>query len=152
MSKEVSYIWRGFFLLLVVLAGMGIVQLFIPSRKSNANAGILASTTEQGNASNALYYNVRGQQLFQANCAMCHLIDRHMDDGDMFNLPYVEDRVKDKALLRGWIRNSDSVLKTGNRYFNKLYEVWNKTAMPAFPQLSDQDIDEILEYIWRYRK
>lgn len=150
MSKEVSYTWQGFFLLLVVLAGMGIVQLLIPPKKSSVEASTTAVPSEQGNTSNAPYYNPRGQMLFQANCAVCHRIDNKADD--ILNLSHVEDRVKDKALLRGWIRNSDSVLKTGNRYFTRLYEAWNKSPKPAFTQLSDADIDEILEYIWRHRK
>lgn len=150
MRKEVSYIWRGFFLLLVVLTGMGIVRLLIPSKRTSADAGTISSTAEQDNTSNSPYYNARGQQLFKANCAVCHPIEKSL--GDMLDITHVEDRVKDKPLLRGWIRNSDSVLKTGNLYFNALYEVWNETAQPPFPQLSDQDIDDILEYIWRHRK
>ncbi len=150
MSKEVSFIWRGFFLLLVVLTGMGIAQLLIPAKKTSADAGATSSTAEQGNTFNSPYYNARGQQLFKANCAVCHPIEKSV--GDMLDITHVEDRIKDKPLLRGWIRNNDSVLKTGNRYFTRLYENWNKVNQPAFPALSDQDIDEILEYIWRHRK
>jgi mono/diheme cytochrome c family protein len=152
MSKEVSYIWRGFFFLLVALAGMGIVQLLIPSKKSSVGAVSAGLPTAPGNTISSPSYNSRRQLLFQANCAVCHPIDRNVEHMDILDIAHVEDRVKDKPLLRGWIRNSDSVLKTGNPYFNALYERWNKAAKPAFPQLSDQDIDGILEYIWRHRK
>jgi mono/diheme cytochrome c family protein len=42
---------------------------------------------------------------------------------------------------------SFAFLKTGDAYANDLYNRFNKTAMNAFPSLSDKDIDAILAYI-----
>jgi hypothetical protein len=53
----------------------------------------------------------------------------------------------DRGKLRAWIHNSQAYLKTGDKYANELYLKWNKTAMNAFPQLSDKDIDAILDYV-----
>lgn len=150
MNREAGYVWQGFFLLLVILAGMGFVQLLVSVKPDKADIVVETLSSEQVTSSfSAPFYNPRGQWLFDQNCNTCHKLDR---TDEMFNLPHIEDRIKDKQLLRGWIRNSDSVLKSGNRYFNDLYEKWNKTPMPPFPQLSDGDIDEILEYLWRHRK
>ncbi|MDF2187398.1 cytochrome c [Paraflavitalea sp. CAU 1676] len=151
MNKEVGYIGRGFLLMLVVLAGLGIVR-FLSSTGRPPTAEDTAPTyitiTDDHGAPRV--YNARGRALFDTHCSTCHKLDK--DDGDMLRLPYVEERITDKALLYGWIRNNDSVLKSGNKYFNALYERWNKTAMTAFPNLSDQDIDAMLEYLRQRRK
>lgn len=150
MNKEVGYILRGFLLLLVILAGLGFVHLLTSSeRQQQVEETSRVYITNTDNSKEPPFYNARGKWLFDRNCGACHKLDH---SHELFNLPYIEDRIKDKKLLRGWIRNSDSVLKAGNRYFNDLYEKWNKSPMPPFPQLGDGDIDEVLEYIWRHRK
>ena len=52
----------------------------------------------------------------------------------------------DRAWLAAWIRNSAGVIKSGDAYANKIFNEYNKSAMTAFPQLSDQDISDILAY------
>jgi hypothetical protein len=152
MNKEVAYVWQGFLLLLVILTGMGIVAKLATSKTTPSPDASLVLTNGQNNSSsNAAYYNPRGELLFKTNCAACHPMNRSMDC-DLLDLKRVEERVKDKTLLRAWIRNSDSVLKSGNPYYNALYEKWGKVQKPAFPLLTDQDIDEILNYIRWHRK
>jgi mono/diheme cytochrome c family protein len=146
MNREVGYIWQGFFLL---LAGFGIVQL-LASIKPAADTTIGDSTFygTQINAKNNTAFNKRGQALFQSNCAACHQIKKDLTGP---GLESAEDRIKDKKLLYAWIRNSPAVLKTGNRYFTDLYNKWNKTPMNTFPNLTDEEIDDILEYIRQSR-
>jgi hypothetical protein len=48
--------------------------------------------------------------------------------------------------MYSWIRNSASLIKSGDEYANKIYAEYNGSAMTAFPQLSDSDIDNILAY------
>jgi hypothetical protein len=52
----------------------------------------------------------------------------------------------DRAWLNKWIRNSAGLIKSGDAYANQIYNEYNGTAMTAFPQLSDQDITDILTY------
>lgn len=147
MNQEVGHIVRGFLLMLVVLAGFWVVHLLAsikPPQPTAASQRVYL--TNNNDSRQPRYYNARGKALFDLHCSACHKLDA--EDGDLLRLPYTEERVPNKTLLRGWIRNSDSVLKAGNRYFNALYERWNRTPMPAFPQLHDADIDEILEYLW----
>ncbi|WP_164066561.1 c-type cytochrome, partial [Serratia marcescens] len=59
----------------------------------------------------------------------------------------VEDRWPDKKKLHAWIHNSAAFLKTGDAYANNLYNEYNKTAMNAFPNFTDKEIDAILAYI-----
>ena len=89
-----------------------------------------------------------GKTLFNANCAACHKLDKKMTGPA---LRHVEDRLLndqglDKQWLYAWIRNSASVIKSGDTYANKIYEEYNRSAMTAYPQLSDSDIENILAY------
>ena len=89
-----------------------------------------------------------GKTLFNANCAACHKLDKKMTGPA---LRHVENRLLneeglDKQWLYAWIRNSASVIKSGDTYANKIYEEYNRSAMTAYPQLSDLDIDNILAY------
>ncbi|WP_370626460.1 c-type cytochrome [Chitinophaga sp. sic0106] len=85
-----------------------------------------------------------GKALFQQNCASCHNVFKKVTGPA---LQGVEGRWADKKLLHQWIRNSASVLASGDKYANQLFVEYNKTAMTAFPTLTDADIDNILAYI-----
>ena len=91
---------------------------------------------------------VKGKALFNANCAACHQLDKKMTGPA---LRYVETRLNeeeglDREWLYGWIRNSAAVIKSGDAYANKIYNEYNGAAMTAFPQLSDEDLSNILAY------
>jgi cytochrome c2 len=86
-----------------------------------------------------------GKALFQANCASCHNPFKEVTGPA---LKGVTERIPDKTLLHAWIHNNQKVLGTGNKYFNNLYNQYNKTAMTVFgDQLSDKDIDAIVTYV-----
>ena len=90
----------------------------------------------------------KGKSLFNANCAACHQLDKKMTGPA---LRYVETRLSedeglDREWLNTWIRNSAAVIKSGDAYANKIYNEYNGAAMTAFPQLSDEDISNILAY------
>lgn len=86
----------------------------------------------------------KGKATFQTNCASCHNVHKKLTGPALAG---VEDRWPDKKLLHQWIHNSASVLASGDKYANNLFNEYNKTAMTAFPQLSNEDIDDILAYI-----
>ena len=52
----------------------------------------------------------------------------------------------DKEWLYSWIKNSAALIKSGDDQAVAIYEEYNKVAMKAFPQLSNEDIDNILAY------
>ena len=91
---------------------------------------------------------VAGKALFNTNCASCHKLDRKMTGPA---LRYVEKRLfdeegLDRQWLYKWIRNSNSLIRSGDPYAVRIYEEYNKSAMTAYPQLTDLDIDNILAY------
>lgn len=91
---------------------------------------------------------VAGKSLFNANCAACHKLDKKMTGPALRN---VEQRLSDeegldREWLYAWIKNSPSMIKSGDAYANKIYEEYGGAAMTPFPQLSNADIDNILAY------
>jgi cytochrome c551/c552 len=88
-----------------------------------------------------------GKTLFQANCAACHNPIKQITGPA---LKGVTERVPDKKLLYTWIKNNASVLASGNKYFNDLFNQFSKTPMNLFPSLTDPEIDAILKYVETY--
>lgn len=84
----------------------------------------------------------KGKELFNANCAACHKLDKKMTGPALRG---VADKY-DKEWLYKWINNSGELIKSGDAQAVKLFEEWNKVPMTAFPQLSNEDIDNILAY------
>jgi hypothetical protein len=89
-----------------------------------------------------------GKALFQTNCAQCHNPIRVVTGPA---LQGVTSRVPDKKLLYSWIRNNGAVRASGNKYFNDLFNQYNKTSMNLFPNLTDPEIAAILNYVETYK-
>ena len=86
-----------------------------------------------------------GRQLFKNNCASCHAKNMKADlTGPA--LKGVLDRWENKEDLYAWIRNAQAFLATGDEYANALFLEWG-TPMTAFPNLKDEEIEAILNYI-----
>lgn len=98
--------------------------------------GTLSATVEIKNA--------KGKQLFSQNCTASHALQKQLIGPALIG---IDRRVPDRKLLYQWIKNSESVLKSGNLYFVDLYNRFDKISMNKFPNLSNSDIDHILEYI-----
>ena len=85
-----------------------------------------------------------GKAIFQQKCATCHAVDKNLTGPA---LKGVEDRWPDKNQIYNWIHNSASVIKSGYPHAVEIYAQYNKIQMPAFPELTNKDIDAILGYI-----
>lgn len=108
--------------------------------------GLLLSTSasvhaQVGDASN-------GEKLFKANCTACHALDKQLVGpalgGVVARLKTEQNLETD--WLHKWIKDNKSLRESGDKYANEVYEKFNKTQMLAFPNLTDADIDDILEY------
>ena len=85
---------------------------------------------------------VKGKELFNANCAACHKLDAKATGPALRGVAAKYD----KEWLYKWIKNSGELIKSGDALAIKVYEENNKVAMTAFPQLSNEDIDNIIAY------
>ncbi|NJX16092.1 c-type cytochrome [Tamlana crocina] len=90
----------------------------------------------------------KGKALFNANCAACHKLDKKMTGPALRNVEarLSDEQGLDRDWIHAWIRNSSAVIKSGDAYANKIYDEYGGAAMTAFPQLSDEDINNILAY------
>jgi mono/diheme cytochrome c family protein len=86
-----------------------------------------------------------GQKLFKANCAACHGVTSAKLVGP--GLAGVNQRWPDREKLKSWIRNSAEYLKTGDSYANSLFEEYNRSLMPSFEHLKEEELEAILSYI-----
>lgn len=107
--------------------------------------GLLLSTSAsiyaQGDAKN-------GEKLFKADCTACHALDKQLVGPALGG---VVDRLKteqglDTDWLHKWIKDNKSLRASGDKYANEVFEKFNQTEMLAFPNLTDQEIDDILAY------
>ncbi len=90
----------------------------------------------------------KGYDLFETNCTACHQIDGQLIGPELRN---VVTRVKEeggvgKEWLHSWIKDNKALRESGDKYANEIFEKYGKQEMLPFPQLSDQDIDDILTY------
>ena len=84
-----------------------------------------------------------GDGLFKNNCAQCHAVR------DKVVGPALAGISKRRSIgwLIPWVKNSSKVIATGDEYAVKLFNDNGKQQMPAFPQLSDEDIKSIVAWV-----
>src|SRR5690606_29890734 len=84
----------------------------------------------------------KGKELFNANCAACHKLDANSTGPALRG---VVDR-HPTDWLHKWIKDSSGLIKSVDAAAVKLFNEWNKVPMNSFPNLSDEDIDNIIAY------
>ncbi len=84
----------------------------------------------------------KGKQLFNANCAACHKLDKKLIGPA---LGKITDKQSNKW-LKSWIKDNNALRASGDADAKAIFEEYNGMPMMPFPQLSDQDIDDILVY------
>ncbi|MEL0225821.1 MAG: c-type cytochrome, partial [Flavobacteriaceae bacterium] len=85
---------------------------------------------------------IAGKKLFNANCAACHKLNKKAVGPALKGV----SAKYDKEWLYSWIKNSAAMIKEGDAQAVAIWEEYNRTAMNAFPQLSNADIDNIIAY------
>ncbi|UGS23337.1 c-type cytochrome [Flavobacterium channae] len=85
---------------------------------------------------------VKGKELFNTNCAACHKLDAKATGPALRGVASKYDA----EWIYKWVKNSGELIKSGDAQAVKVFEENNKVPMTAFPQLSNEDIDNILAY------
>ena len=83
-----------------------------------------------------------GKKLFNANCAACHKLNKRAVGPALQGVSAKYDR----EWLYSWIKNSTAMVKSGDAQAVAIYEEYNGSVMTSFPQLSNEDIDNIIAY------
>lgn len=84
-----------------------------------------------------------GKKLFFTQCGSCHMVNKELTGPA---LKGVESRWPDKQKLYAFIKNSADIIAT-DAYAKNLWQQYNQTPMPAHPDLTDENIRSILDYI-----
>ena len=83
-----------------------------------------------------------GEKLFKTVCAACHKLDKKLVGPALKGIT----EIREQDWLIAWIKDSPAMIESGDKLAIQVFEENNKLPMIANPQLSDQDIIDILEY------
>ena len=108
---------------------------------SDANAQ--GDSSASGSASSDLGDPDKGKQLFNSLCAACHKPYSKMVGPALHGITTRQDM----EWIVSWVHNSSAKIASGDADAVAIYNEFNKTNMPAFPQLSKDDIGNILAYV-----
>ena len=84
-----------------------------------------------------------GKKIFFTKCNSCHMVNRELTGPA---LKGVESRWPDKQKLYDFVRNSEAMIKK-DKYSRELWLKFNQTMMNAHPELTNAEIQNILDYI-----
>jgi mono/diheme cytochrome c family protein len=89
--------------------------------------------------------NIEGKNLFQSNCGSCHALNKKLTGPALAN---VESRGpwSDRKNLIKWVKGSSAMVNEYD-YTRKLFEEYDKQTMPSLTHLSDQEIENVFNYI-----
>ena len=100
-------------------------------------------TSGQGN-SQPLSGIEQGKVLFQQRCATCHALAQDMTG------PKLEGVLarwnNDSARIKAFIHNSSAAIGSGDALALEAARRGNGGTMPAFPDLSDAELNQLLDY------
>lgn len=89
-------------------------------------------------------YSQAGKTLFQQNCQSCHAINKKLTGPALAGVtergPWT-----DRANLHKWVHNPAAFIPTTP--YTKALQAEYGQIMPGFPQLSEKDIDAIIDYV-----
>jgi cytochrome c2 len=142
VNRQISYITTAHLILAAIATGYFIFST-------------ISTTKEQGDKS--LPYDIQpnataplsaravyGKTLFLSKCASCHNIDREMIGPRLSNI-LENPQWSDRQQLYKWIRNPEKFMQT-NAYTKGLKKEYG-TMMLSFPDITDDEIDAIVEYV-----
>lgn len=99
-----------------------------------------------GGATSSLGDATAGQALFEANCVSCHSAG-----GEVVVGPGLKGILERRSIewLIPWVKNSQAVIASGDKYGVDLFNKYNKAVMTSFA-FSDAEIKNIFAYVQTY--
>ena len=115
---------------------------FSQEKQASPNAGQPSAEVTDAPGS-ALGDPANGKSLFNSLCAACHK-PYSKSIGPALNGVTERQSIE---WIKSWVHNSSAVIASGDAAALAIFEEFNKMPMPAFPQLSDAEIGDILAYV-----
>ena len=85
----------------------------------------------------------QGKTIFSSRCASCHSVNKVLTGPALAN---VEQRHSFEWIVR-FVHSSQTMVKSGDKEAVALFEKFNKIPMPDHPDLTKDDIKNIIAYI-----
>ena len=85
----------------------------------------------------------KGEELFKSVCASCH---KRYKKAIGPGLHGVSER-REMEWIYKWVKNNKKLRDSGDQQAIAIYEEYNGSNMPAYPQFSNQQIDNIVAYV-----
>lgn len=86
--------------------------------------------------------NINGEVLFKANCISCHKLDKDIDG--LILKGALKRWDGDKKAMYDFIRDPS---QNTSEYIIALKKKWSPTLMTPFPDLTNAEIDAIMQYV-----
>ena len=137
--NQIKYsVYACLMLLAFVIFGF-LISLF----SSNKNVST-ETTTNDAEVSAPVIVNSEGGNLFRQNCQSCHALDKNLTGPALRGVEQRGPWTERRNLIK-WVKNPAIFIPT-TPYTKELQRQYGQ-IMPSFPQLSDEDIHAIFDYI-----
>jgi mono/diheme cytochrome c family protein len=83
----------------------------------------------------------RGKEIFKANCAACHKLQGNLIGPELYK---IGDK-REMEWLKLWIVDNAALIASGDKLAKEVSESY-PSVMTPFPQLTDQDIEDLIKY------
>ena len=119
---------------------MNIVTLHFPFKRILSGLILLFLfsfnlTAQEGDAEN-------GKKIFNSICAACHKLDKKLIGPPLKGI----SEKRSNEWLQAWIKDNNALRASGDQDAIDIFNEYNGMPMVANPQLSDQDINDIIAY------
>lgn len=84
-----------------------------------------------------------GKSIYEMNCVACHAMEQKLVGPP---LKGVHEKYSEEWLIK-WIRNSQALVASGDEKAVAIFEEYNKMVMPAYDNLSDEEIKGVIAHI-----
>src|SRR5688500_4732787 len=84
-----------------------------------------------------------GKTIFLSRCAACHNVNKVLTGPALAGV----DQRRSMEWITRFIHSSQGLIKSGNKDAVAIYEKFNKIPMPDHPDLTDEHIKSIVEFI-----
>lgn len=84
-----------------------------------------------------------GKTIFTSRCAACHNVNKTITGPALAGI----DERRSTEWIINFVRSSQTLIKNGDKDAIALYEKFNKIPMPDHPDLTDENIKSIVEFI-----
>jgi cytochrome c551/c552 len=100
---------------------------------------------QDNNTSQQAPAEANGKTIFINNCIQCHSLHEDKVGPKLEGVMAKWDN--DTTRIRAFIHNSQDAVKSGDPRAVAVYKEWRETLMTPMPHLTNQDIDQLLDYI-----